>query len=87
MAVQGEMTIYSATELAAVWMPWLTDAQSWELDLSDVAEMDGAGLQLLLLAQRELTAAGATLRLTALSPAVEQVLELCHLTERFAQRQ
>ena len=49
--------------------------------------MDGAGLQLLLLAQRELTAAGATLRLTALSPAVEQVLELCHLTERFAQRQ
>jgi len=83
MKVRAEMTIYSAAELAALWMPWLTDAQSWQLDLAEVAEMDGAGLQLLLLAQRELTAAGATLQLVAHSPAVAQVLELCHLSETF----
>jgi anti-anti-sigma factor len=83
MAVQGEMTIYSAAELAALWLPWLTDAQRWQLDLTDVAEMDGAGLQLLLLAQRELSAAGASLHLVAQSPAVEQVLNLCQLTAHF----
>lgn len=83
MAVQGEMTIYSAAELAALWLPWLTDAQSWQLDLTEVAEMDGAGLQLLLLAQRELSAAGASLQLVAQSPAVEQVLNLCQLKAQF----
>jgi anti-anti-sigma factor len=83
MTVQGEMTIYSAAELAALWLPWLTDAQSWQLDLAGVAEMDGAGLQLLLLAQRELSAAGASLHLIAQSPAVQQVLNLCQLTMQF----
>ena len=83
MAVQGEMTIYSAAELAALWRPWLTDAQSWQLDLTDVVEMDGAGLQLLLLAHRELSTAGASLQLVAQSPAVEQVLSLCQLTRQF----
>ncbi len=86
MAVVGEMTIYSAAELATLWLPWLTDAQSWQLDLTGVAEMDGAGLQLLLLAQRELSAAGASLQLVAHSPAVQQVLSLCHLTTQFASR-
>lgn len=84
MAVRGEMTIYSAAELAALWLPWLTDAQSWQLDLTDVAEMDGAGLQLLLLAHRELHACGASLQLVAQSPAVEQVLSLCQLTAHFS---
>lgn len=86
MTVHGEMTIYSAAELAALWMPWLTEAQNWQLDLSEVAEIDGAGLQLLLLARRELVAAGATLLLTAQSPAVDQVLQLCNLNEQFSSR-
>jgi anti-sigma B factor antagonist len=83
MAVQGEMTVYTAAELAAAWRPWLADPQGWELDLAQVPEMDGAGLQLLLLAQRELAAAGVALTLTALSPAVEQVLTLCRLVSQF----
>lgn len=87
MAVQGEMTVYTAAELAAQWRPWLADPQSWELDLLQVTEMDGAGLQLLLLARRELSAAGATLNLVALSPAVEQVLTLCQLASQFKGQQ
>lgn len=83
MAVQGEMTIYTAAELAAAWRPWLANPQSWELDLTQVPEMDGAGLQLLLLAQRELCSAGVALTLIALSPAVEQVLTLCRLASQF----
>lgn len=86
MKVHGEMTIYCAAELAALWLPWLTDAQNWQLDLSEVGEMDGAGLQLLLLAKRELETAGATLQLIAPSQAVGEVLALCQLDERFASR-
>jgi anti-anti-sigma factor len=83
IAVQSEMTIYTAAELAAAWKPWLADPQNWDLDLSLVPEMDGAGLQLLLLAQRDLATAGVVLNLIALSSAVEQVLKLCHLASRF----
>ncbi|MEQ7920321.1 STAS domain-containing protein [Xanthomonas sp. WHRI 1810A] len=83
MAVHGEMTVYTAAELAAAWRPWLADPQSWELDLAQVPEMDGAGLQLLLLVQRELSAAGVALTLIALSPAVEQALTLCRLASQF----
>ena len=83
MAVQGEMTIYNAAELAAAWRPWLADPQSWELDLAQVPEMDGAGLQLMLLAQRQLASAGVALILIAASPAVEQVLTLCGLASQY----
>jgi anti-sigma B factor antagonist len=47
------------------------------LDLSQVTEMDGAGLQLLAVIQREAENAGTALSVTGQSLAVTQALELC----------
>ncbi|MNP67722.1 STAS domain protein [compost metagenome] len=49
------------------------------LDLSQITEMDGAGLQLLLMVQREAAKAGTQLTLTGQSKAVTETLALCNL--------
>lgn len=70
LAVSGSFTIYHAAEAKA---PLLAQRDAL-LDLSGVEEMDGAGLQLLLLALRD---AGA--RLAAVSDAVADTLRLAGL--------
>ncbi|TNF80029.1 STAS domain-containing protein [Pseudomonas sp. ICMP22404] len=77
--IDGELTIYTAADLAAQLLPCLGNAPAMELDLSQVTEMDGAGLQLLLIALREAPKAGTQLTLTARSKAVSETLELCNL--------
>ncbi|WP_006786449.1 STAS domain-containing protein [Thiorhodospira sibirica] len=77
---EGEMSIYYAQQikealLEAMAQPYAT----LELDLSDVTELDTAGVQLLLLAQREMNAAGRQLRMSQQSPAVAAVLGLLRL--------
>ena len=54
------------------------------LDLSHVAEIDTAGLQLLWLLRREARAAGRALNIVAVSPAVADLLAFCRLTGDFA---
>jgi anti-anti-sigma factor len=68
--VSGSFTIYHALEAKA---PLLAQ-QGAALDLSEVEEMDGAGLQLLLLARRD-----AGIRLVAASDAVTDTLRLAGL--------
>jgi anti-anti-sigma factor len=77
--IDGELTIYTAADLAAQLLPCLGNTPHMELDLSQVTEMDGAGLQLLLIAQREAPKAGSRLTLTARSKTVRETLELCNL--------
>lgn len=77
--IDGELTIYTAADLAAQWLPRLGDTPHMALDLSQITEMDGAGLQLLLMAMREALKAGTHLTLTGRSKAVTQTLELCNL--------
>jgi anti-anti-sigma regulatory factor len=57
-----------------------------ELDLSEVTELDTAGLQLLLMAHREAAALGRRLVLTRPSPAVVDVLDIVQLTDRLTDR-
>ncbi|WP_147482134.1 STAS domain-containing protein, partial [Pseudomonas syringae] len=49
-----------------------------EVDLSHVTEMDGAGLQLLAVIQREAGKTGTALHLTGQSQAVTETFELCN---------
>jgi anti-anti-sigma factor len=64
-------------------MAALDDAEALELDLSQVAEMDTAGLQLLLLAKREAGRQNKHLSIVAHSPVVRQTLDFCNLATFF----
>lgn len=76
MLVPKDLTIYTAAELKPVLLGEARTCESPVLDLSIVAELDSAGVQLLYLADREASAAGRTLRLTGCTPAVREILEL-----------
>ncbi|SEO53487.1 lipid asymmetry maintenance protein MlaB [Pseudomonas sp. NFACC39-1] len=77
--IDGELTIYTAADLAAQWLPRLGATPRMALDLSQITEMDGAGLQLLLMVQREAPKAGTRLEITGQSKAVTETLALCNL--------
>lgn len=77
--IDGELTIYTAADLAAQLLPCLGNTPRMALDLSHITEMDGAGLQLLLMTLREAPKAGTHLTLTGRSKAVTETLELCNL--------
>jgi len=79
LGIEGEMTIYTAAQLYAELTPFLTLGSPLQIDLSQVTEIDGAGLQLLMLAKRETLRTGAALQLSGHSPAVLEVFELCDL--------
>lgn len=81
--LEGEMTIYTAAEIKPTLLSLLDGCNEAELDLSQVAEIDAAGLQLLLLAKREALRAGKSLRLVGCSPAVAECLDMCNLTAMF----
>ena len=62
----AELTIYAASELRAQWLAALDAAPpeaDVELDASPVAEVDAAGLQLLVALARQLAASDRALRL------------------------
>ena len=73
------MNIYEAQSLKDELLDIPAHADEIEVDLSQVTEIDSAGLQLLLLAQRETSKQGKALRITACSPAVQELIELYNL--------
>lgn len=84
LGIEGELTIYAAAELKPRFAQLLDEiAQSpqkqGEVDLSQVSEIDSAGLQLLLLAKREAARRGIGLALCGHSPAVIDCFDLCDL--------
>lgn len=83
VSLDGELTIYRASELCASLKLALTGAAELELNLAAVTEMDSAGVQLLISAKKTAHAAGHTLRLTGHSPAVLEVFEALNLAAYF----
>lgn len=95
LSIDGEMTIYRATELkeriaqmfhgaTAGDLPAVSGSnRDVDLDLSAVSELDAAGLQLLLLFNRRACMDNRRLRLMAPSTAVRDALALVHLTPAF----
>jgi anti-sigma B factor antagonist len=83
LSLEGEMTIYRASELKAELLDPPMDCDELELDLSAVSELDSAGLQILLLLKRDLETSGRRLRLVNHSRAVYEVLELLDMQGHF----
>lgn len=77
------MTIFTAEDIRERLFAPLPYCQQMEVDLSQVSELDSAGLQLMVLAKREATALGKKVLFVGHSTAVLDVLELCGLTSYF----
>lgn len=84
LALAGEFTIYAAAEAKAPLLAPLAECREVVIDLAGVSEIDSAGLQLLLLAQREARAAGLALSLAAPSRPVAELIALYGLAACFA---
>jgi anti-sigma B factor antagonist len=81
LRIVGEMTVYTAAALQTEVLAGITERTATKLlDLSEVSEMDTAGLQILLLARRHALALGRELQIVAASSAVSEVLQLLQLT-------
>jgi len=83
IAVEGEMTIFVAQELKLELQAPLSNASEIEMDLSQVTEIDAAGLQLMLAAKIESIARGIKLRFINHSATVQELLELSDLVGFF----
>lgn len=83
LAIAGEMTIYRAAELKSLLLDAVTSHGHVELDLSEVSELDTAGLQLLMLAKQVARQRRHELRLHGHSPAVLEVFELLNVAAFF----
>lgn len=83
LVLDGPMTIYNTNEVKTQLMNGLQSATTVELDLSNVSELDTAGFQLLVLAKRESQRNGHTLRITAHSPAVREVIDFYNMDAFF----
>lgn len=80
LAVVGEMNMYCAGELKSTLLSAVSDRRGEAIiDLSDVSEIDTAGLQVLLLMRRLARASGRRFALIDPSIPVTEVLELCGL--------
>lgn len=79
VAIQGEMTIYTAMEQKNELIEYLKPDYELQIDLSAVSEIDCAGLQLLLWLKQE----APRLKLIQHSRAVVEVLELLNLASYF----
>lgn len=83
LALDGELTIYTAIEQKTALLNFLTSDNELELNLANVSEMDTAGLQLLILIKREASQNSKILRFVMHSKAVLDVLELTRMTSAF----
>ena len=81
--IEGDMTINTAAALKKELMKLVAKPCEREIDLSEVSEMDTAGMQLLLLAKREAIRQNMPLRLTGHSRAVLGVIDTYNLAAYF----
>jgi anti-sigma B factor antagonist len=86
LSIAGELTIYRALELKRVLIEALEKKVALEVDLSQVTDLDSAGVQLLLLSQRTAEANEVELRFVEHSPVVMEVLALMGLSASLGAR-
>ncbi|MDB6063698.1 MAG: hypothetical protein JWM78_3801 [Verrucomicrobiaceae bacterium] len=83
LTLEGELTIYMAAELKEKLAAALQAELPLEIDLSQIGEIDTAGMQLLLLAKRECVARNKSIEFLAPSQAVLDGWQLCNLSAEF----
>lgn len=81
--IEGEMTIFVAQELKEALTEPLQSASEIEVDLSQVTEIDSAGLQLMLLAKNESKQRGTNIRFIEHSSPVQDILDLTDMVAFF----
>lgn len=82
LVIEGDMTIYTAEALKEELSKYLSHSGNLQIDLSKVGEMDSAGAQLLLLAQRETECTERELGIKEPSEGVNATLTLLNLHGR-----
>lgn len=83
ISIDEDMTIYNAATQKPMLLDALDGCEELDLDLSQVSEMDTAGFQILLLTKREAIKANKTVRLTAHSKSVTELLDLYNMASYF----
>jgi anti-sigma B factor antagonist len=81
--MDDELTIYTVRALKDKLLAELSSYRELELDLSQVGEIDAAGLQLLVMLKQQANLSGKTLRMTGHSPVVAELLALSGLDSFF----
>ena len=76
IAVEGEMTIYSARELLTGLYKYLDKIKNTELDLSKVTKIDTSGFQLLSMARKEVEGKDKTFKIVNPSSDVTRIFKL-----------
>jgi len=79
--LSGSLTIYEVSEARGALLATLSGAPgaAWSLGLARIDELDTAGVQLLLAAQRYLAASGGSLQVRDCSSTVLELLALLRL--------
>lgn len=75
VAIDTDLTIYHAAELKQQMLDLLEQAETVELDLGAVGEVDTAGIQLLMMMKLESQRIGREVRIVAHSPAVQELID------------
>lgn len=83
VSISEEMTIYTAAELKEDLVKHLNECQSMQINLRDVEEMDTAGLQIMLLLEKEANDQQKEFKFVEHSQAVIDMLELSNLSAFF----
>lgn len=81
--IVGDLNIFNVTEQRQRLLAAIDAGPEVEVDLSNVSELDSAGLQLMVAAKREAAAKNTSLRFVNHSPAVFDIFELCELAGHF----
>lgn len=79
LTLAEDLTIYHALDLKAQLLEAQAATQDLELDLSQVGEIDTAGLQLLILLKKEARRSGKRISIVAHSQAVRSLIDYCNL--------
>ena len=79
LSLTEDLTIYHAFEQKTMLLDALDSADLLELDLSQVSEIDSAGLQLLILLKKEAQRAGKRFAIVAHSQSIRAVIDFCNL--------
>lgn len=74
--LSGDLTIYTVAEIKAALAQAMDSADTLEVDLADITDMDTAGLQLMLIAKRRI---GKTVSFVKHSPVVLRFIDLANL--------
>jgi anti-sigma B factor antagonist len=81
--IEGELNIFTSAALKLRLLDAIVAGKEVEVDLSQVSEIDSAGIQLMVAAKSEAAAQRKPLHFTGHSPAVFDIVELYDLSGYF----